>query len=151
MVFPEAVVGSSVTTNVLPALRDVTLVWTLGLSNSVIWVFGISSVNVRSSSAEGLSWIFFASTVTSSLLIRSGTRNSAQGAQMFEFYPEAPQGNRAPVPLPGAFDLEVQANLGPVLDDLSLLDPIRRAENLEAVDVADRLAGLPDTLSGGVA
>src|SRR6266567_546525 len=64
MVLPLAVVGSSVTTKVLPALRDVTRVWTFGLSNSVIRQFGISSVKARSSSALGLSWILLASTVT---------------------------------------------------------------------------------------
>ena len=78
MVLPEAVVGSSVTTNVLPALREVTRVWTFGLSNSVIRVLGISSVNFLSSAAEGLSWIFFASTVTLlPLLVVRGRENSA--------------------------------------------------------------------------
>ena len=64
MVLPEAVDGSSVTTNVLPAEREVTRVCTFGLSNSVRRAFGICSANARSSWAVGLSWILFASTVT---------------------------------------------------------------------------------------
>src|SRR3954453_12442084 len=47
--------------NVLPEERDVTLVWTFTLPKPVIRVCGISSVNARRSSGEGLSWIRFAS------------------------------------------------------------------------------------------
>src|SRR5437867_7588369 len=86
MVLPEAVVGSSVTTNVLPALREVTRVWTLTLSNSVIRQFGICSVNARSSSALGLSWIFLAST---------GTSTAPRKVARLRFYPGLGQANRA--------------------------------------------------------
>jgi hypothetical protein len=55
MVFPEVIPGSSETMNVLPALREATLVWTLTLPNSVIRQFGMSSVNALSSSGVGLS------------------------------------------------------------------------------------------------
>jgi hypothetical protein len=49
-----------------PELLDVTRVCTLTLPNSVIRLVGIASVNARSSSAEGLSWTFFARTSNSS-------------------------------------------------------------------------------------
>src|SRR5436190_23628843 len=83
MVLPEAVVGSSVTTNVLPAEREVTRVWTFTLSNSVIRQFGISSVNARSSWALGLSWIFFASTATMATphVFRGATRETTQATE----------------------------------------------------------------------
>ena len=53
MVLPLADAGSSVTTNVLPAEREVTRVCTFTLPNSVIRHSGISSVKLRSSSGEG--------------------------------------------------------------------------------------------------
>src|SRR5947208_9184852 len=49
------------TTNVLPELRDVTLVWTFTLPNAVTRHWGICSVKARRSSGEGLSWTVFAS------------------------------------------------------------------------------------------
>ena len=52
IVFPE---DRSATTYVLPAERDVTRVFTFTLSYSVTRHWGISSVNRRSSSEEGLS------------------------------------------------------------------------------------------------
>src|SRR5437588_8691283 len=113
MVFPEAVVGSSVTTKVLPALRDVTRVCTFGLSNSVIRVFGIASVKVLSSAAEGLSWIFFASTVTlPPLLVVSGNAKTAHGRAGAEILPGGAEANRAG--LAGGFDLEVQPDPGAI-------------------------------------
>ena len=45
------------TTCVLAALREVTTVWTLRLPNSVSRACGIASVNDRSSSGVGLTWI----------------------------------------------------------------------------------------------
>jgi len=55
MVFWSVKFGSSVTMKVETELRDVTRVWTFGLSNSLTSHVGISSVNARSSSAVGLS------------------------------------------------------------------------------------------------
>jgi hypothetical protein len=55
MVFPDVTEGSSETMNVLPALREVTRVWTLTLPNAVVRAFGISSVKPRISSGVGLS------------------------------------------------------------------------------------------------
>jgi hypothetical protein len=46
--------GSSVTTEVLPALRETTRVWTFTFPNSVMRHCGICSVNARSSSGVGL-------------------------------------------------------------------------------------------------
>src|SRR6266542_3302086 len=60
MVLLSVTDGSSVTTKVEPELRDVTRVWTLTLPNSVTLAVGISSVNARSSSGDGLSWMFLA-------------------------------------------------------------------------------------------
>jgi len=53
---------------VLPELREVTLVWTFTLPNSVIRHCGIASVKPRSSSADGLSWTVRASTFNGWLL-----------------------------------------------------------------------------------
>jgi hypothetical protein len=93
IVLPEAVVGSSVTTNVLPEDLDVARVWTFTLSNSVIRVLGISSVNLRSSSALGLSWIFFAWTVTLAIppSCPEGARCRGSELQSLEFYPDRPK------------------------------------------------------------
>src|SRR2546428_7588977 len=94
MVLPDAVVGSSVTTKVLPALRDTTRVWTFTLSNSVTRQFGISSVSFLSSSALGLSWIFFASmdtAFTPYLEARGGSNEQGEKAIL----PERPEANRA--------------------------------------------------------
>src|SRR6266496_2711152 len=66
MVFWSVRLGSSVTMNVDPELRDVTLVWTLKLPNSVMRQVGICSVKARSPSGGGLSSIFFARTSISS-------------------------------------------------------------------------------------
>src|SRR6266508_2553165 len=52
----------SVTTNVLPAEREVTRVCTFTLPNSVIRHWGIPSVKLRSSSGEGFWWTVRAST-----------------------------------------------------------------------------------------
>src|SRR6266511_2495641 len=62
MVLPLADPGSSVTTNVLPAEREVTRVCTFTLPNSVIRQWGIPSVKLRSSSGEGFWWTVRAST-----------------------------------------------------------------------------------------
>src|SRR6266540_3734320 len=62
MVLPLADPGSSVTTNVLPAEREVTRVCTFTLPNSVIRHWGIPSVKLRSSSGEGFWWTVRAST-----------------------------------------------------------------------------------------
>ena len=54
MVFP---LDGPPTTWVLAALREVTLVWTFMLPNSVRRACGMASVNVRSSSGVGLRWV----------------------------------------------------------------------------------------------
>src|SRR3990170_3877916 len=69
IVWPEVMSGSSVTMKVLPALRDVALVCTFTLPNSVIRHPGISSENARSCSGDGLSLMRTACTSGSS---RSG-------------------------------------------------------------------------------
>src|SRR5436309_12082054 len=119
MVFPEAMVGSSVTTNVLPAEREVTRVWTCTLSNSVSRVFGIFSVNARSSSALGLSWIFFASTVTAApYLFRDAVREPRGLRDWNCTRPGRSESSRR---LAVGLDAEVQADLGPELGDLAFL------------------------------
>src|SRR4051812_46025726 len=122
MVLPEAVVGSSVTTKVLPALRETTRVCTFGLSNSVILAFGISSVNARSSLAEGLSWIYFASTVTatpylSGNAITGTTTGLSRGRDCTRTEGGEPSAKGR---LPAGFDLEVQPDLRAVLGDPAL-------------------------------
>ena len=62
------------TTCVLAALREVTCVWTFMLPNSVRRACGMASVNARSSSGVGLTWI---SGTGSSWLV---TVDEAQGA-----------------------------------------------------------------------
>jgi hypothetical protein len=57
MAFWDVEDESSVTTYVLPELRETTLVWTFTLSNSVIRACGIRSVKARSSSGDGLRWV----------------------------------------------------------------------------------------------
>src|SRR6266496_382879 len=119
---------------------------------------GIASVNRRSSSGDGLSWMVLAS---------SGTVDSLSEVAGSDWYgpilPKRPGPGSAESPGPAGptgpvrassraglarlFDHEVQADLGPVLGDAVAVDAGRRVQDLHAVDPADGLGRLPERLS----
>src|SRR5213592_3586925 len=125
MVLPSVTLGSSVTMNVDPALREVTRVWTLTLPNSLVRQVGISSVKAINSSGEGLSWIVLArmSRVSSSRGLGEASDSIGPGSAL-------------------GVDSEVELHLGSVFDDPAVLHPGAGSHDLQLVDVADGLGRL---------
>src|SRR5918999_5061330 len=140
IVWPELTSGSSETTYVLPALRETARVWTFTLPNSVTRAFGISSVNARSSSGEGLSKTRLACTAV--LSGRAGDRFYRSG--------QVPIRTKRPDLRSLRLHLEVQADVGSILNDAVTLVLGPRPQVLQLVDVSDGLGGFPQRLSGGI-
>src|SRR5215211_4773387 len=114
MVLPSVIWGSSVTMNVEPDEREVTRVWTLTLSNSVIRQVGISSVKARNASGDGLSWIAFARMW--SLLLGMWKGRDSSRTLPADGRTSAARAGR----LPALLHREVQTNLGSILDDVTV-------------------------------
>src|SRR5918996_2826500 len=141
IVWPELTSGSSETTYVLPPLRETARVWTFTLPNSVTRAFGISSVNARSSSGEGLSKTRLACTAVL----------SGQEGDRFYRSGQGPIRTKRPDLRSLRLHLEVQADVGSIPNDAVTLDLGPRPQDLQLVDASDGLGGFPKRLAGGIA